>query len=158
MEWVGSFLTIRYLYKYIHKGVDVSTVGIKSDENTNDKDEIQNFVNARTIDPYDAHWRIMEYQIQDRFPAVMSLAIHLDGQQNVIFRDGHAEEALEKAKDTTLTAYFKLNQSDQEAAQLLYKEIPEHYVWDKTKGHWTKRKNKPEKDEVPRTIGRINNV
>ena len=158
VEWVGSFLSIRYLYKYIHKGVDVATIGIKSDEKMNDKDEIERFVNARTIDPYDAHWRIMEYQIQDRFPSVMSLAIHLDGQQNIVFRDGKAEEALENVKDTTLTAFFKLNQTDVEAAKLLYKEIPEHYVWAKPKCQWTKRKTQPGENEVPRTIGRINNV
>ena len=157
-EFCGSFLTIRYLYKYIHKGVDVATIGIKSEEKINDKDEIERFVNARTIDPYDAHWRIMEYSIQDRFPAVMSLAIHLDGQQNIVFRDGKAEEALEKMKDTTLTAYFRLNQSDSDAEKLLYKEIPEHYVWDKTKGQWNKRKIQPRKTDVPRMIGRINNV
>ena len=159
VEFVGSFLCIRYLYKYIHKGVDVSTVALTTTENKtqHDKDEIEQFINARTIDPYDAHWRMMEYPIQDRFPAVMSLAIHLDGQQNVVFRDGHAEEAMERVKDTTLTAYFKLNQSDPEARQLKYREIPEHYVWNPSKALWTKRKNLKE-DKAPTMIGRINNV
>ena len=38
VEWVGSFLSIKYVYKYIHKGVDVSTVALKSGEKKNDKD------------------------------------------------------------------------------------------------------------------------
>ena len=157
VEFVGSFLSIRYIYKYIHKGVDVSTIALKSGEKGNENDEIGKYINARTIDPYDAHWRMMEYPIQDRFPAVMNLAIHLDGQQNVVFRDGHAEEALEKVRDTTLTAYFKLNQSDADARKLKYREIPQYYVWNKTKGIWTRRKLFIA-SKVPRMIGRISNV
>ena len=153
VEFIGSFLTIKYIYKYVHKGVDVSTIGI---ENMNDKDEVTRFINARTIDPYDAHWRISEYRVQERFPAVQKLAIHTDGQHQVIFKEGHALEAMESAKDTTLMAYFKLNQEDEEARQYKYQDIPKYFTWNENK--WTKRKKQPIDGEVPRTIGRINNV
>ena len=117
-------LSIKYLY---HKGVDVGTVTIEN------RDEISRFINARMIDAHDAHWRTMEYKIQDRFPAVTSLAIHTEGQQNIVFREGQAKEALAAAKDTTLLAFFKLNRSDPEARQYLYMEIPEHYTWNDQK-------------------------
>jgi hypothetical protein len=153
IEFIGSFLTIKYVYKYVHKGVDVSTIGI---ENIKDKDEVTRFINARTIDPYDAHWRMSEYRVQERFPAVQKLAIHTEGQHQVIFKEGHALKALESVKDTTLMAYFKLNQEDENARQYKYQDIPKYFTWNENK--WSKRKKQPLDGEVPRTIGRINNV
>jgi hypothetical protein len=159
VELVGSFLTIKYLYKYVHKGVNVGTVAIKAEkDDPNKRDEINRFINARTIDAHDAHWRTMEYKIQDRFPAVQTLAVHEEGQQNILFRDGKAEQALNAAKDTTLIAFFKLNSSHPDPSKYLYREIPEHYTWSSTTHEWKKRKKQPDENETPRTIGRINNV
>ena len=150
VEFVGSFHTIKYLYKYLHKGVDVGTLEIE------DKDEISRFINARTIDAHEAHWRIMEYKIQDRIPAVTNLAIHTAGQQSIIFREGHAQEALAAAKPTTLLAFFQLNSQDPDARQYLYMQIPEHYTW---KDHtWTKKHSSPNASDIPSTIGRMSNV
>ena len=153
VEFIGSFTTIKYVYKYVHKGVDVSTFGIQE---INDKDEVTRFINARTIDPYDAHWRMSEYRVQERFPAVQKLAIHTEGQHQVIFKEGKALKALEEVKDTTLMAYFKLNEEDQEARMHKYQDIPKYYTWNENK--WSKRKSQPAEGDMPRTIGRINNV
>jgi hypothetical protein len=155
VEFIGSFLTIKYVYKYVHKGADVSTVTIGAEL---DKDEISQFINARTIDPYDAHWRIQGYKVQEREPAVMKLAIHTEDQQNVCFREGHAEQAVENIKPTTLMAYFKLNQEDIQAQCIKYQDIPEYYTWDTSNHKWNKRKRQPKDMEVPRTIGRVSNV
>lgn len=152
VEFVGSFHTIKYLYKYVHKGVDVGTVTIE------DTDEISRYINARTIDAHDAHWRTMEYKVQDRFPAVINLAIHTEGQQNIVFREGHAQEALAAAKPTTLLGFFNLNRSDPEARQYLYMDIPEHYTWNEQKKEWKKRLRQPEERVIPRMIGRMCNV
>ena len=43
-------------------------------------------------------------------------------------------------KNTTLLAWFKLNQVDADARMLKYHEIPEHYVWNQSQHWWTKRK------------------
>ena len=153
VEFIGSFTTIKYVYKYVHKGVDVSTVGIQE---VNEKDEVTRFINARTIDPYDAHWRISEYRVQERFPAVQKLAIHTEGQHQVIFREGLASKALEEVKDTTLMAFFKLNKDDPDARKFKYQDIPKYYTWIENK--WKKRKIQPGNGDMPRTIGRINNV
>ena len=59
-----------------------------------------------TIDPYDATWRLFGFKVQDRFPAVQQLAIHEEGQQSVIFKEGEALNALESVKDTTLMAFL----------------------------------------------------
>ena len=151
-EFVGSFHTVKYVYKYVHKGVDVSTVEIES----NDQDEITRFVNARTIDPHDAVWRIFGYKVQDRFPAVYQLAIHLEGQQNVVFREGEEIAAVENKKETTLTAFFKFNQDEPEARTITYQDFPKYCTF--SAGKWNWRKTQPDELKVPRTIGRINAV
>ena len=108
------------VYKYVHKGFDVSTVGV---EEINDKDEVTRFINARTIDPYDSHWRMSQYRIQERFPAVQKLAIHTEGQHTVIFKEGEAAQALEEVKDSTLMAFFKLNIEDEDARKYRYSKV-----------------------------------
>ena len=126
----------------MHKGADVSTVSFGKE---NDKDEISQFINARTIDPYEAHWRIQGYKVQDREPAVMKLSVHTEDQQTVCFREGMAEQALDNAKPTTLMAYFQLNVEDTNAHSIKYQDIPEFYTWNSSKHTWTKR-NKPPKN------------
>ena len=152
-EFIGSLTTIKYVYKYVHKGFDVSTVGV---EEINDRDEVTRFINARTIDPYDSHWRMSQYRIQERFPAVQKLAIHTEGQHTVIFREGKAAQAIEEVKDSTLMAFFKLNIEDEDARKYKYQDIPKYYTWKDNK--WFKRRSQPEDNEIPRTIGRVNNV
>lgn len=49
-----------------------------------------------------------------------------------------------------LTAYFKLNATDTNATNLLYTDIPFHYVYDKKKKLWHARSRRFEK-----TIGRM---
>ena len=99
VEFVGSFATVKYIYKYVHKGVDISTAEIQG--LAGERNEIARFLNARTIDPYDSLWRFFGYKVQDRFPVVQQLAIHEEDQQNIIFKEGLATEALENVKDTT---------------------------------------------------------
>jgi hypothetical protein len=50
------------------------------------------------------------------------------------------QQVLDNAKDSTLLAYFKLNQTDAAAQALLYQEIPQHFTWNATKKQWSRRK------------------
>ena len=58
----------------------------------------------------------------------------------ITFNDENPEEALSNPKNTTLLAWFKLNQNDPDAHSIKYHEIPEHYVWNSSQHRWTKRK------------------
>ena len=60
--------------------------------------------------------------------------------QTVYFQENHVAEAITNPKNTTLLAWFKLNQVDADAQMLKYHEIPEHYVWNHMQHCWTKRK------------------
>ena len=153
-EFVGSFTTVKYIYKYVHKGVDITTTEVQ--KLTGDRNEIAKFLNARTIDPYDATWRLFGFKVQDRFPSVQQLAIHEEDQQNVVFREGEAMNALENVKDTTLMAFFKFNCTETAARKIKYQDFPKFCTFSDHSWHW--RKISPKDDEAPRTIGRINAV
>ncbi|CAF1342415.1 unnamed protein product [Rotaria sordida] len=56
------------------------------------------------------------------------------------FTEGNERQALERAamKDTTLTAWFKLNSKNPDARQYLYHDIPQHFVFERN-GTWKHR-------------------
>ena len=143
VEFIGNFATVKYIYKYVHKGTDVSTTEIQGA----DRDEIAKFLNARTIDPYDATWRLFGYKVQDRYPAVQQLAIHEEGQQSVIFKEGEAKKALETVKDTTLLAFFKFNSSEPEARSIKYQDFPKFCTF--VSNSWKWRKVLPTEENSP---------
>ena len=64
------------------------------------------------------------------------------------FKVNDVAEAVTNPKNTTLLAWFKLNQVDPNARMFKYHEIPEYYIWNHAKHHWTKRKR-------GRCIGRL---
>ena len=49
--------------------------------------------------------------------------------QTVYFQENDVAQAITNPKNTTLLAWFKLNQVDADAQMLKYHEIPEHYFW-----------------------------
>ena len=78
------------------------------------------------------------------WPKVQRLHVHLPEEHNVIFDgDANFEDLEEQVADeteqvSTLLAYFQLNREDEDARQLLYQEIPQHYTFQKDK--WKRRK------------------
>ena len=65
----------------------------------------------------------------------------MPNEERVYFQEGQEIEAIERAENqhSHLTAWFKLNQNDAEANQLLYVEIPNKYTFDKKNKVWKKR-------------------
>jgi ATP-dependent DNA helicase PIF1 len=88
--------------------------------------------------------------MHDQSHTIVRLALHLPFEQPVYFKPGSEEEALLKAdqSDTTLTAWFKLNQTDPTAHDYLYHNIP-NFFWFVDK-KWKKRKK-----NGSRVIGRM---
>ena len=88
-----------YLYKYLFKGPDHTLFMIAIDEEV---DEIRDYINARYLSASEAAWRIMEYTVTRKEPAVKTLAIHLpDLQIAQMYRQNSSESAA-----TTLLRYF----------------------------------------------------
>jgi hypothetical protein len=70
---------------------------------------------------------------------VRRLPVHLPLQQPVHFESGHEQEALASHQTTALIAWFSLNATNPSANQYLYTDIPNHFVYHRTK-EWKPRK------------------
>ena len=138
VEIVNSFKSIKYLYKYVHKGYDCIDVCLTNDNNNNKAkchDEPLNYLNNRYVSAIESCHRIFEFKMQDKSHSITRLAVHLPLQQSIYFTitDG---VSIPSNIDTTLTAWFNLNKQDPEANKYLYTEIPEYYSFDKSKKCW----------------------
>ncbi|MBW0509324.1 hypothetical protein O181_049039 [Austropuccinia psidii MF-1] len=132
---------LKYLYKYICKGEDRSALNLEADDETN------SFVNGRYIGPSEASWRLFQFHMSGREPAIQRLSLHLEDKQLVYFRDeaGAIQQIVTgSAKKTTLTEFFKLNRCNavgkgMYARKLLYHEVPQYFYWCRKKKEWVGR-------------------
>ena len=82
----------------------------------------------------------MQYVLHETSHSIKRLAVHDENAQEVYIKERQENEILNKNVETTLTAYFKLNQIDSEARNYLYSEIPIHYTFDEKLKTWNRRK------------------
>ena len=137
VEICSSIKSVKYIFKYIHKGYDCAHLEIR--EGLLHHDEILEYLNARYLGPHEACFKIHGHTLHHMSHSVERLAVHLPLQQNVYFREGQEERALQINQNTTLTAWFDLNNRDPEAREHLYHEIPEHYTFNNRTKTWKKR-------------------
>ncbi|XP_071726843.1 uncharacterized protein [Rutidosis leptorrhynchoides] len=113
---------IKYPFKYISKGTDRIAARISKPVGSNSRnrpqaskpvDEIQNFIEARFICLHEACWRIFNFPIHHREPAVQIVAVHLENMQLMKFRGKH----------------------------LTYLDFPSEFVWYQTPKTWKHRAN-----------------
>lgn len=166
VEICNTAKSVKYIYKYVYKGHDRANVVIQKSNNgsssttantvnaavVSNDDEIKQYLDARYVSASEACWRIFSFSLHQEFPAHQRLQIHLEKQQNVLFReDRDIQETVDRAVDrhTTLTAWFDYNQNNEDSRQYLYVEFPEHFVW--RNYYWHKRRNA----NLKTTIGRI---
>lgn len=143
VEVVYSTKCVKYLYKYLTKGQDRIVMGV------NANDEVERFQNARYISASEAFWRIYEFDLHHRAPAVEKLDCHLPGEQYHIFEDGQEELSLAGGpRRTKLMAYFEANAESPLARTVLYPDFPEHFTWQPGPKEWKKRQR-------GKAIGRI---
>ncbi|PNT11530.2 hypothetical protein POPTR_011G042150v4 [Populus trichocarpa] len=131
-------MLIKYLFKYVSKGSDRCRAVIQGQTN----DEIQAYLNCRFVCPYEAVWRLLQFPIHSRNPAVERLQIHLPMQHSVVFfGNQNLSSVLRKngLNKTMLTGWFDQNKEDVEATQLYYSQFPNKYVWDARQKEWIYR-------------------
>ncbi|GFR22669.1 helitron_like_N domain-containing protein [Trichonephila clavata] len=147
VEFCSSVKSIKYLCKYVNKVSDMVAFRI---ENTNvnappvnNNNEITLYQIGRYISSNEAVWRIFGFQIHERDPAVIHLAVHLENGQFVFFTNETAIDRAINPPKTTLTEFFVLcNRADTFGAfarKLLYSEVPQYFTWAQTK-IWMPRK------------------
>ena len=115
VEACVSQRSVKYLYKYIYKGHDTLTCA------TRNNDEISTYANFRYVSPPEAFWRIYAKPLHLKSHTIVRLDVHLPNEQNIIFVEGEESVAVETetGKDTTLTAYFRLNDPNARARTAL---------------------------------------
>ncbi|XP_076290998.1 uncharacterized protein LOC143214169 [Lasioglossum baleicum] len=135
VEFCSSVQSIKYICKYVNKGSDQATFGVR-----NNRDEITTYQSGRYISTSEAVWRILSFHIHERFPPVIRLDIHLESGQRVYFQPENLQERLENPKNTTLLAFFKVCTKDAFASTLLYEEVPSYYTFNRQRGEFCRRK------------------
>jgi len=96
------------------------------------RDEVKQYLSCRYISPAEACWRISEFPTNERFPPVIHLAVHLDGQDEVFFDEDISPKQLQNVldrKDSTLTAFFKYNAEHPKARTVLYNDFPSRFTY-----------------------------
>ena len=128
VEFCNSVKSIKYVCKYVNKGCDMCVFSL---DNPDRFDEVKQYEMGRYISTNEAVWRILGFSIHERYPPVQHLAVHLENGQRFFFNenDENLQERLRNPPETTLTAFFKLCQSDDFARQLLYQDVPRYYTW-----------------------------
>ena len=118
VEICCSVKNIKYVLKYVHKGSDQATF---QETNPSSRDEVSDCINTRYIGSTEAAWRIFQMPMQEHYPSVIQLAVHLENGQCVFFTDETAQDkAAADAPISTLTAFFYLCRSDPFASTLFY--------------------------------------
>ncbi|KAL3655100.1 hypothetical protein CASFOL_000886 [Castilleja foliolosa] len=151
VEHCGWNMMIKYLFKYISKGADRVRFCISRSEDgplgdasapTPVVNEVLNFVDGRYICPHEAAWRILNFPIHERNPAVEVLAVHLQDMQNVTFRENLQLQAIIRNPSfgkTTLTEWLASNKRDDKGLDLTYVTYCSKYRWDRKAIAWIRR-------------------
>ncbi|XP_010229584.1 uncharacterized protein LOC100832196 [Brachypodium distachyon] len=151
VEVCSSIKAVKYIYKYIYKGGDQTSMNFEQPDNNGNIDEIKRYIDARWITPPEALWRIFGFNLYDNSPSVLQLPLHLPGMHMVSFnaKDDLRDIATrEKASKSMLTEYFEANKKYEKAGTILYKEFPEWFTWQAGDKYWKERKIRPQ-------VGRI---
>ncbi|XP_076029108.1 uncharacterized protein LOC143017956 [Oratosquilla oratoria] len=109
VEICCSVQSIMYIIKYLNKGSDAAVLQLRSGEDYN---EVDNYISGRYLNSNEAAWRIFEFNIHMRHPAVQQLDIHLENGQRVYFNPDNVQQRIINPKNTSLTSFFKLNAED----------------------------------------------
>ncbi|XP_051782594.1 LOW QUALITY PROTEIN: uncharacterized protein LOC127527552 [Erpetoichthys calabaricus] len=153
-ETCASVKSVKYLFKYVYQGHDCANVVIQ-EQGTLNHDEIKTFINSRYVSAPEAAWRLNRFEMHYQSHTIHRLPVHLPEEQLVFFNPNDITTTVQRAsnRDTQLTAWFKLNQQNDEAKNILYSDIPLYYVFDSENCSWKLHQRGAEK-----VIGRMYSV
>jgi hypothetical protein len=142
IEYCNKSNSIKYLFKYINKGVDRVTATL---ENRDDEcvDEIQQYYDCRFISPSESIWRIFAFKIHNRYPPVIRLTFHDEGMQTVVFNDSSDLNSVlrnNREKSTMFIAWMEANKEYPEGRHLTYGQYPTMFTYDSDGRFWKPRK------------------
>ncbi|KAL8099436.1 hypothetical protein AgCh_031899 [Apium graveolens] len=137
-----------YFGKYI-RGHDTATMILRKKQQGNEastssskpksNDEIKNFLDGRYICVSEASWRLLGFDIHNRFSTVEHLSVHLEGEKSVSFKQHeNLQDVAEKAKKrfSKLEGWFQANKNIPEARQFIYHQFPQNFTWKQDQNRW----------------------
>lgn len=151
VEVCSTLEVVKYLFKYIYKGGDRISMHLDFDRGADRSrpDEITNYIDARYVSANEAFWRLFQFKLQDHYPPVTRLTVHLPDHQNVRFQNNEDLQRIAAAAPpaTTLTAYFALVTAElrnppvhiPRAYDLTYPQIPIYYSFNTESKTWKRR-------------------
>ncbi|XP_042972733.1 uncharacterized protein LOC122304524 [Carya illinoinensis] len=87
VEICSTIKAVKYLYKYVYKGHDRVAFNLVSEQTNQQIDEIQQFQSAQSIASPEAMWRIYGFIVNEMYPSVYSLHLHLeDKHQDIVIQ------------------------------------------------------------------------
>jgi hypothetical protein len=141
IEYCNKSNCIKYLFKYINKGVDRVTATLRNrDQET--VDEIQQYYDCRFLSPSESIWRIFAFQIHNRNHAVIRLTFHEEGKQSIVFKDSSDLESILRYninKQTMFLAWMEANKEYPEGRHLTYSQYPSMFTYDTDGRFWKPR-------------------
>ncbi|XP_013617380.1 PREDICTED: uncharacterized protein LOC106323876 [Brassica oleracea var. oleracea] len=163
----GVIVQVKYLFKYITKRIDRATAVIEKGNTTTTSDamgsggpkdkvvkqrnEIQDYIEARYLSACESMWRTFAFHIHKRKPSVEKLIFHLEGEHNITVKStDNLGRVIRKPgiEKTMFTEWMVLCRMSEFARTLTYVQIPEYFVWNNNAKVWTERKK-------GKTIGRV---
>lgn len=134
VEICSGLKAVKYLYKYTYKGHDKVAVHVSNNVGDVTIDEIQQYQDARWVSAQEAIWRIFEFELNEMYPAVINLQLHLPNKQFVSYWANQDLEDIihsDTASKTMLTEFFNFCLRDEEGKKYLYRDFPEYFVWNR---------------------------
>ena len=130
--------SVRYLFGYIHKGVDMATLRANIQ---NEDDEIEFFCSGRYISAPEACHKLFGFETLNISPSTQRLPVHLPGEKFHI-RGEVGGPRNTANKNSELEGFFALNTERmkmRETDTLLYTDVSRYYRWDKKTHKWERR-------------------
>ncbi|CAI9259461.1 unnamed protein product [Lactuca saligna] len=139
VEYCGWNMMIKYLFKYVSKGMERVRFVIQRDVHTSGSsvsveppviDEIKNYIDGRFLCPHEAAWRILDFPIHDRDPSIVILPIHLPNMQSVLFKENISINQVVDDPNfgsSLLLGWFDNNKWDRTGHNLTYSSYPTKY-------------------------------
>ncbi|XP_047978732.1 uncharacterized protein LOC125220620 [Salvia hispanica] len=146
VEWCNQSRSIKYLFKYVHKGYDrVTTSFFQSGVDGVEKnlDEVSLYYDCRYVSSCEAAWRIFGFEIQYKDPSVERLSFHLPNEQHIIFDEADSLDNVLNRRtihESKFLGWMEANKIYSEGRNLTYGEFPTKFVW--KKDHWQPRKQR----------------
>ena len=106
-------------------------------------DEVHEYIDCRYLSSHEAIWRLSEFDIHYRTPAVERLDVHFPFMNNVVYPANQPLSTIvhdHSYMQTTLTEWFSANRKFPCARELTYIEFPTKWVWNKKYKEWRPRK------------------